>query len=62
MTEVGDFPEEISTPVGWICAGCGKPIEEGERGRIIEWQTADRRLVAYHRDCFEEAASMGIGG
>jgi hypothetical protein len=29
---------------------------------VIEWETADRRRVAYHRDCFDEAVSMGIGG
>jgi DNA polymerase III gamma/tau subunit len=62
LTELGDFPEEISTPVGSPCAECDRAIEEGDRGRVIEWETADRRRVAYHRDCFEEAASMGIGG
>jgi hypothetical protein len=60
--ELGDFPEEVRPPVGWLCAECGRAIEEGDRGRVIEWETADRRRVAYHRDCFEEAASMGIGG
>lgn len=60
--ELGDFPEEVRTPVGWPCAECDRAIEEGDRGRVIEWETADRRRVAYHRDCFEEAASMGIGG
>jgi hypothetical protein len=60
--ELGDFPEEVRTPVGWPCAECDQPINEGHRGRVIEWETADRRRVAYHRDCFEEAASMGIGG
>jgi PHP family Zn ribbon phosphoesterase len=62
MAELGDFPEEVATPVGWICAQCGREIEEGDRGRIIEWETAERRPVAYHRDCFDEATSLGIGG
>jgi hypothetical protein len=62
QAELGDFPEEVQTPVGSHCAGCGRAIEEGDRGRVIEWETADRRHVAYHRDCFEEATSMGIGG
>jgi hypothetical protein len=41
--ELGDFPEEVSTPVGWICAECDRPIEEGDTGRVIEWETAERR-------------------
>jgi hypothetical protein len=61
-TELGDFPELVATPVGWICVECDQAIQEGDRGRIIEWESADRRRVAYHRDCFDEAASMGIGG
>jgi hypothetical protein len=31
--ELGDFPEEVRTPVGWPCAECDRPIEEGDRGR-----------------------------
>jgi hypothetical protein len=62
MADRGDFPEEVTTPVGWTCPECGNAIEEGERGRIIQWEGPERKLVAYHRDCFDEAASMGIGG
>lgn len=60
--DLGDFPEQAATPVGWICPDCGKPIQEGDRGRIIEWEGPKPKPVAYHRDCFDEAASMGIGG
>ena len=62
MAELGDFPEEVPTPVGWVCPECGKQIEQEDRGRIVAWETAERRPVAYHRDCFDEATSMGIGG
>jgi hypothetical protein len=55
-------PEKVPPPVGSLCAECDRAIEEGGRGRIIEWETAEPRRVAYHRDCFDEAASMGIGG
>jgi hypothetical protein len=62
VRERGDFPEQVATPVGWTCQGCGEPIKEGDRGRITQWEGSDPRLVAYHRDCFDEATSMGIGG
>jgi hypothetical protein len=62
VAEVGDFPEQVATPVGWVCAGCDKPIAEGDEGRIIQREGPHAKLVAYHKDCFEEAASMGIGG
>lgn len=62
MDETGDFPEQVETPVGWSCAGCGKTIEDGDEGRIIRWEGSAPKLVAYHRDCFEEATMMGIGG
>lgn len=62
MSELGDFPEEVPTPVGWVCAFCDKAIEEGDRGRIIEWTGPEPKPVAYHRDCFDEAVSLGIGG
>jgi hypothetical protein len=62
VAEPGDFPEQVTTPVGWVCQGCGKSIEEGDRGRISRWEGAEPKLVAYHRDCFEEATMMGIGG
>lgn len=45
MTELGNFPEQVETPVGSIRAQCDAPIEEGDRGRIIEWgSAADRSL------------------
>lgn len=62
MDETGDFPEQVATPVGWDCPGCGKPIEDGDVGRITRWEGPTAKLVAYHRDCFEEATMMGIGG
>jgi len=62
VPERGDFPEEVATPVGWTCPECGKEIQEGEQGRVIQWEGPQPKLVAYHRDCFDEAASMGIGG
>jgi hypothetical protein len=62
VAEVGEFPEQVATPVGWVCAECDKPIEEGDEGRVIQWEGSHPKLVAYHKDCFDEAASMGIGG
>jgi hypothetical protein len=62
MAERGDFPEQVATPVGWSCQECGEPIREGDEGRITQWEGPAPKLVAYHRDCFDEAASMGIGG
>jgi hypothetical protein len=62
MSELGDFPEEVVTPVGWTCAFCDRTIEQDDRGRIIQLEGPEPRPVAYHRDCLEEAASMGIGG
>jgi hypothetical protein len=60
--ELGDFPEQVATPVGWPCQGCNEPIKEGDEGRITQWEGPERKVVAYHRDCFDEATSMGIGG
>jgi hypothetical protein len=62
MSDLGDFPEEIPTPVGSVCEFCEKVIEEDHRGRVIQWEGPELRRVVYHRDCFDEAASMGIGG
>jgi hypothetical protein len=62
MSELGDFPEKVATPVGQACAFCGKSFEEGDRGRIIQLEGPKPRPAAYHRDCLDEATSLGIGG
>jgi hypothetical protein len=62
VADVGEFPGQVAAPVGWICAECDQPIAEGDEGRIIQWEGSHPKLVAYHKDCFDEAASMGIGG
>lgn len=62
MSELGDFPEEVPPPVGWVCAFCENMIDESDRGRIIDLEGPEPKRVAYHRDCLEEAVSLGIGG
>jgi hypothetical protein len=54
--------EHIATPVGKVCTGCEKEINEGDPGFVLPFLTYPGTKYTeafYHRDCL--LATFGLG-